>query len=140
MKSWPHSLLTETTLYWKPPESNATGDFEWDYPFEIKCRWEYKNEVTISHIGDEVSSRAIVYASDLILSDGYMWKGSLIDVANDFKPPIDISSYSEVSKMAFESNKDDYVSQYSFALRVVKVNRISPLSNRKNFLYKVYLN
>ena len=139
MTEWPHRHLKTSALYWKPPTKDVYGDFVWDFPDEIISRWEDSNDVFTNDIGESVSSKAVVYLKDMVLPEGYLWTGKLIDVANDYNPPIDTSSYSDISKISFDLNESVYTSQYSYAMRITQVNRLSLLSDNDVYLYKVYL-
>jgi len=137
--SWLTRLIREPTLYWRPPRSDAFGNFSWLYPDQIKCRWEYRNEYLQSSSGDETISKATIYTNTLIRVGGYLWRGMEIDVANDFAPPLGESSYDQVSKATKTMFEDEYVSQYVYALRVTDVSRMSLLTNNDVFIYKVSL-
>jgi len=137
--SWLYKNMKTPTLYWRPPKPDAMGDYQWPDPEEILCRWEYKNAVFYSSAGDEVASKAVVYASQLLRIEGYLWMGSIIDVSNDFQPPLDTSSYDQISQLTKTLYQDDYESQYAFAMRITKVDKMSLLSDNDSYLYKVYL-
>ncbi len=137
--SWVTRLIREPTLYWKPPATDAFGNFEWQYPYQIKCRWEYRNESLQSSSGEDTISKATVYTDALIRVGGYMWRGLIIDVANEYTPPLGETSYSQVSNATKTIYEDEYVSQYAYALRVTEVNRMSLLTDNAIFIYKVYL-
>lgn len=70
-------FLNQDALYWAP--SGVTDDFGKMIlldPVQIKCRWEDKTERVLTKKGDEITSRAQVFADRDVEEEGVLWLGS----------------------------------------------------------------
>ncbi|MHA1809367.1 MAG: hypothetical protein ACTSYH_03540 [Candidatus Heimdallarchaeaceae archaeon] len=74
--------LGQTAVYWGSPTVNGWGTTTFDDPVEIDVRWEERQELFIDVDGNEVRSRAIVYAEQDVDLDGYLYLGDLDDLGS----------------------------------------------------------
>lgn len=89
------SMLRQKAVYWASPENDGYGNFTFDDPVEIDCRWEEKAESYFKPNGTEAQSLAIVYVDRDVDIGGYLQFGELADVgsANLNNPEDDPDSY-----------------------------------------------
>lgn len=76
------SLITrmrkQDAVLWVATGKNKFGQFVYDDPVEIKCRWEGKAVSFRDTEGQEVVSQAVVYVDRVVSPDGdILWKGLL---------------------------------------------------------------
>jgi hypothetical protein len=74
--------LTETAVYWGNPVSDGAGGRTFDDPIELTVRWEGKQELFRDAAGKERMSRAIVYVSQAVDLDAYLYLGTLDDLSS----------------------------------------------------------
>ena len=67
----------QTAVYWGNPVNDGTGGFTFDDAVEIKVRWEDRKEVFVAPTGDQLVSKAIVYAMQDLDENGYLYLGTL---------------------------------------------------------------
>lgn len=77
----------QTATYWGKGGRNGYGEIEYLQPKTIKVRWEDKQELFRDELGEDLSSRAVVYTLDDIEYEGYLYLGESdeIDPANEEK-------------------------------------------------------
>lgn len=78
--------LNQTLVYWGDPEDDGYGGYTFDDPVEINGRCEFKNEVVVSAMGEELVSRAHVYLEQEVNPGGYLYLGSLTDSVMESAP------------------------------------------------------
>jgi len=71
---------TETAVYWGNPVNDGAGTFTFDAPVEIDCRWEEMKQIVSDKKGNSLSSRALVYLTQDVDEEGYMFLGTLEQV------------------------------------------------------------
>ena len=76
---------TQTAVYWGSPLADAYGGMSFDSPVEIPCRWEDKIQILGTITGNQIigyqeTSRAIVYLTQDVDQDGYLYLGTLQDL------------------------------------------------------------
>jgi hypothetical protein len=67
-------FLNQNALYWAP--SGVTDDFGKMIlldPVQIRCRWEDKTERVLTKKGNEITSRAQVFADRDVKEEGVLW-------------------------------------------------------------------
>lgn len=77
------SKLKQTAIYWGSPVSDGQGGRTFDDPVEVSVRWEERQEKFISAAGQEAMSKAILYVEQDMDLGGYLFLGSLTDLASD---------------------------------------------------------
>ena len=68
-------FLTQEVSYWEPSTIDKFGDRTFDTPVHLTGRWENKAMVFLTAKGDQAQTRAIVYSTDELLIDGYLYLG-----------------------------------------------------------------
>jgi hypothetical protein len=79
--------LAQTAVYWGNPHDNGYGTATFDDPIEIHCRWEDKEQVLGTIAGNQITgyqkvSRAIVYVDRDLDEEGFLYLGTLDDMAD----------------------------------------------------------
>lgn len=77
--------LSQTAVYWGGPVQDGYGDFTYDDPVEISCRWEDKQQILGTITGNQILgfqsvSRAVVYVDQDLDEDGMLMLGELTDI------------------------------------------------------------
>ena len=75
---------TQTAVYWGNPQEDGEGGKTFDAPVEIYCRWEDKTQV-LGLLGEDDKgerniSRALVYLTQDVDVNGYLYLGALDDI------------------------------------------------------------
>ena len=112
MKVFNKRFLKQNAIYWGTPVNDGYGAYTFNDPIEIKCRWEYKQELFISTNGVEQHSVAKVFVEQELEVEGYLMLGTLDDLDSVTNDPYDlptgftayqIKGYSNISSI---SNKN----------------------------------
>lgn len=111
-------ICVQTAVYWGNPQNDGYGNFVFDEPVEISCRWEDKAQIVVSSDGAETSSDAEVLVTQDLDVDGYLYLGSLVDLDSD---ELD-------SPMTVET-----------ARRIISYDKIPMIKSTTVFVRKVYL-
>lgn len=79
----------QTIVYWGNPHSNGFQNV-FDAPVEIKGRWEEKNQLIRDEQSVSVASRTLVYVTQELDEEGWLWLGSLssLSVAQKANPKL----------------------------------------------------
>ena len=72
----------QTAVYWGDPADDGYGGktFGNGYPVEIDCRWEDTVQVVRDARGNEIICRALVFVTEDLDEQGYLYLGSLDDL------------------------------------------------------------
>ena len=82
--------LKQTAVYWGNPSNTGAG-YTFDSPVEIDCHWENKSEVFKNKDGRDQVSMAIVYVSQDVDIEGYLFLGDLADLdSSDEADPVSV--------------------------------------------------
>ena len=73
----------QTAVYWSPSGEDGYGGKLFNDPYEIKCRWENKEQWIRLDDGNQISSRAIVYVLQVVETEGVLCLGTLADLDMD---------------------------------------------------------
>ena len=113
-------LCTQTAVYWSTPTEDGYGGLTFDSgsPQEIYCRWEDKNEIIKSDNGKEQVSRAVVYVTQDVDEDGYLFLGSLDDL---------------------DSSEEENPETAADTYRIVKFDKSPALGSTNEFIRKAWL-
>lgn len=97
--------LRQRAIYWSnPSNSGGTGDFTYDSPIEIRCRWEQKRELFIDENGVENYSRAIIYVDQDVELQGFIMEGQLVDLDSSGESPHDQDDAFQIKLFEKSSN------------------------------------
>jgi hypothetical protein len=123
-----NSFLTraykQTAVYWGNPVNDGAGDFTFDEPIEIKCRWEDGTSIFLSATGKELDSKAVVYPLQDLDENGFIFLGTIDDL---------LESY-EDSLGAIDDPKS-----IEGALAILRFDRSPILGSTTEFMRKAYL-
>lgn len=73
-------VCVQTAVYWGNPVNNGRGGKTFDYPIEIKCRWENKQRVHIDGQGKQFISTASILVTEDLQMEGWLFLGHLTDI------------------------------------------------------------
>ena len=111
-------VCVQTAVYWGNPQNDGYGNFVFDEPVEISCRWEDKAQIVVSNDGAETSSDAEVLITEDLDVDGYLYLGSLTDL---------------------DSDELDNPMTVEEARRIISYDKIPMIKSTTVFVRKVYL-
>ena len=69
--------LNQTAVYWAPAASDEYGNSTHETGEEITVRWEDRVDLFVNAQGEDEHSQAVVYGTDLVVVDGYLYLGTL---------------------------------------------------------------
>lgn len=128
MTTWFTSMLDENAVYWSPPIRDGFGGYSWEYPIEIKSRWRIDSTVVYATDGSQVAARSSVWVDHDVLIGGYMWKGTIEDLATIFDPAPPFS----VEDLTTEQI-------YSIAAQIVSLSKVRSIPSKTTKLTKAFL-
>lgn len=73
--------LKQKAVYWPEPVNDGFGGFSYGTPIEVDCRWIEKSELIKDDKGTEVVSQARVKLNFAPEVNGYLWEGTLLELA-----------------------------------------------------------
>ena len=82
-------MLPDIAVYWGNPIMGGQGNYTYNDPIEIRCRWENKTELFVDAHGVEQKSVAVIYTDQELDNEGQLMLGDLIDLDSDEQPPTD---------------------------------------------------
>lgn len=95
----------QTAVYWAPGSPDAYGNFTFDEPVEVECRWEDKPELFKDSNGNEQRSSSIVYPDQVVAVGGYLYLGDLDSLSDPEKAdPKLVSGAKEIGASSDVSN------------------------------------
>lgn len=77
-----HKAYFQTATYWGSPTQGGFGNITYATPRVIKVRWEDRVETFTTIEGQELRSKAIVYAHEHLELGGYLIKGDSTGVSD----------------------------------------------------------
>lgn len=107
MTQFPNRNLTQTAVYWGNPTPDGYGDYSWDDPVEIDCRWSEEREVVKNQDGEEVISQAQVQVDQDLDQNGVLYLGALTDLDSDPIPDEVEQAYHIITIMKVPTMKGD---------------------------------
>jgi hypothetical protein len=78
-----YRLCNQTALYWGNPQDNGYGGRVYDYPIEIKCRWQNVDLTVATATEGAIHSQSIIYVLQDLDEEGYLMLGTLNDIDSD---------------------------------------------------------
>jgi hypothetical protein len=80
------SKCVQTCVYWGSPINDGFGGYIFADPVEIPCRWEDKDQYVGTQVGGEVTggvllSRSVVFVTQDLDEEGYLYLGTLSDLS-----------------------------------------------------------
>ena len=115
---------TQKAVYWGNPVNDGQGGFTFDDPVEIACRWENIEQEVSDAKGTMITSRALVFLTQDVDEEGYLYLGTLEDV-------YDLTGDSSSGGV---DNPKDVIGAY-----IIKRFQKTPSLNGKEYLRKAYL-
>ena len=73
-------MRRQTCVYWGNPVPTGDGQYTFDAPVEIKCRWDATNQLFTNKDGEESVSKAIVFVDRDVDEGGYLRLGTLLEL------------------------------------------------------------
>jgi hypothetical protein len=74
------SMCVQNCVYWGNPVNDGFGAYTFDDPIEIKCHWQDKEQIIGRDDEKIVTSRAIVFVTQDVVTEGLLWLGALKDL------------------------------------------------------------
>jgi len=112
--------LAQTLVYWGNPTSDGFGKIEFDSPVELAGRYEMKNEVVITHDGEERVAGGHAWLNQDTDVGGYLYLGTL----TDSNMPSDVDDPREIEGV----------------MRIIVKAQYPRLGSSTEFLYRAHLN
>jgi len=112
--------LVQTLVYWGNPVTDGYGQISFDSPVDVIGRYEMKNEIVITHEGEEKVAGGHAILNQDIDVGGYLYLGTL----DDSNMPSDVSDPREI---------DD-------VMRIIVKAQYPRLGSTTEFLYRAHLN
>ena len=72
-------VCVQTAVYWGNPQNDGYGGTTFDYPVEIKCRWEDKERIQYSNMGKELHQKGEALITQDVDIQGWLYLGTLDD-------------------------------------------------------------
>ena len=79
--AFPNNNLRQTAVYWGNPTEDGYGNYTYDDPVEITCRWGEVTEVLTGPQGEELVSQAKVQVKQDLDENGLLFLGDLDDLS-----------------------------------------------------------
>ena len=89
---------TQTAVYWGNPTPDGYGQNTFDAPVEVSCRWEQRERIIKDRLGREVVSKATVWVVSDLVSEGWLYLGSLDDLDSNPLPMEVDGAYEIIAK------------------------------------------
>lgn len=70
------ALLTQQCTYWAPASNDGFGGLVYSAPVSLLVRWQDKVELLQDTAGEEFLSSAIVYSSQELAENGFLYEGT----------------------------------------------------------------
>jgi hypothetical protein len=79
--------LKQFAVYWAPGGDNNAGQEVYEFPVEIRVRWEINLIEIIGPTGQTWMSKTQVYhTDDRVKQDGYLWLGKFTELTDETDP------------------------------------------------------
>ena len=79
-------MRKQDAVYWHPIGQNQFGEYDYDLPVQIKCRWEDEVVTSIDVSGREVIFYYTIYVDRDVAQDGMLLLGKLEDLTVPLPP------------------------------------------------------
>ena len=89
--SWITRILKQKAAYWATPVDNGYGEFTFDDPVTVSCRWEGKQEIFTAPDGRQQVSRAVVYLAQDVSPGNWLYLGTAESLDSSVTGPEDVS-------------------------------------------------
>ena len=86
-------LLTEDAVYWPAGQPDGFGQTIAEDAEELKVRWQNVQQRRVDAVGVEFISQAVVYCSQELAYNGWLWYGKLDDAEYPSAPRKQPSAY-----------------------------------------------
>ena len=81
----------QTAVYWaNPTKTGYGGDITYDDPVEIKCRWDYRERMTLDRMGKQIMADVELMVTQDLDIEGMLYLGTLNDL-DDYVEDNDIT-------------------------------------------------
>ena len=80
IESFIKSMCVQTAVYWGNPVDDGYGGKTFDYPVEIKVRWDYKQKQVVLPDGKEINADVQVLTPEDLEVGGFLFLGELDDL------------------------------------------------------------
>ena len=80
IESFIKSMCVQTAVYWGNPVDDGYGGKTFDYPVEIKVRWDYKQRQVVLPDGKEINADVQVLTPEDLEVGGFLFLGELDDL------------------------------------------------------------
>jgi len=105
MDSLLHRRLTMTAVYWSSPTSDGYGGSTFADPVEVKCRWQWKDEIITGDNGEQIVSSVQVFLLQDVDEGGYLYYGELDDLTTTQKAdPRSVAGASRIIRFVKTAN------------------------------------
>lgn len=68
-------MMRQDATYWAPPSRDGLGNKTFPAPVPLKVRWQQKRELITDGQGRQQVARAVVYVSQPVEVEGYLYLG-----------------------------------------------------------------
>ena len=119
-------LCIRKAVYWGNPQQGGSGDFTYDAPVEIDCRWENRNQLLIEDKGDQLGARGIIYLTQDVDERGMIYLGTL-------------DSLYDLIEFDSSAGALDDPQEVPGALMIKQFSKIPALHSTTEFIRKAYL-
>ena len=86
-------VCVQRAVYWGNPVADGFGNFTFDEPVSIYCRWEIKSNVIKDSLGRELITKAKVLLTQDVEVQGWLYLGLL----EDFEETTDLTNPKSIS-------------------------------------------
>lgn len=106
--SFLRKIRKQKAVYWEVSGPDGYGNYTYEDPVEIDCRWEDISEKYVARGGDEKISRSVVYVDRSMKEGSYLKKGELdsatLDSPIDDADAFQIMRFSDVPDIKNQAN------------------------------------
>jgi len=74
--------LIHTAVWWERGDPDGYGDFDWEDPVEVDCRWVQSNDLFTDSLGEEKRCTARVYLDRDVTVGDFLKLGDLDDITS----------------------------------------------------------
>ena len=95
-------VCVQTAVYWGIPVPDGYGNWTFDNPKEINCRWQGSNKLITANNGEQVVAVAEILVTQDLDNEGYLFLGCLEDLnAADITNPKKVGAHKikQISKV-----------------------------------------
>jgi hypothetical protein len=89
-------LLKQSAVYWAVTGYDGFGGRSFAEPVELAVRWEDRQQLFVDLGGQEAVSRSVAYLGTDVENGGYLYLGTLNDLASDGVDPLTVGDAQEI--------------------------------------------